>query len=295
MHWQLIVVINASSRDKETCFLFFDSKKEGYDPFKTKKDNGELVIRFLENYLSEMLHSVDCDQDEIQIKSISCAQQHDNNCGLHVLKNIECCIQSCDELENESTRDRTLGNARRWFQPEDAFNLRRTIVNLFQSLTVEQSTLVSNEKRRSFDHNCGSNVGDQQHETTSAPLDLFGMNFTSADVDIKSTSTFVKHNIIMFYARTLIKNSHDPNNYLCIDAGLLEIYDLVGSVFEKKEDAKLFANNEKIWFMPINYNNQHWQLMTIVISRDEHKITEVLLFNSKTDFFDVMTIITLVM
>ena len=39
--------------------------------------------------------------------------------------------------------------------------------------------------------------------------------------------------------------------------------------------------------MPINNGNLHWQLITIVISRDESKKTDVLVFNSKKDCKDI--------
>ena len=164
MHWQMMVILNASNEVKETEVLFFDSSIRGFDPRKnyhfhcdTGQETQEFEIDFLKRYLvsiltqERFLAAITTDNftpstATPEITFVNCVQQIDNDCALCVLKNMECCILKRTELTSGCMSRHFKVGIRTWYDIEDATNLRGLIVDMMLDLIRKLEMLEINNQ-----------------------------------------------------------------------------------------------------------------------------------------------------
>ena len=87
---------------------------------------------------------------------------------------------------------------------------------------------------------------------------------------------FISDDVIKFYGSYLIRKAEENG----IHCGFLgnTFYELFCA--DLSFSIPLDLQNSSLWFMPINYANQHWRLLTVVCACDSEKPTRAFLLDS---------------
>ena len=101
----------------------------------TRKTTNELQVDYVQRFTVALVSYLNPDKEIPLIKYMDSVQQEGANCGLHVLLNIENFICKYDEFLDDPLRRHLIVNMKRWYEREEATQLRFVIVNLLNEMT----------------------------------------------------------------------------------------------------------------------------------------------------------------
>lgn len=120
-----------------------------------------------------------------------------------------------------------------------------------------------------------------KEENCNIVLDSYGYpgsSFSKKDLQILDQNVFINDNIIKFYSTYLIQNSSCPRRFYLADS-------LITTLFDKDRSLQIKCNQENTIFVPLNVNNQHWQLLVIINVYDSTKDIVIFILDSLKNNF----------